>query len=99
MLPDASERGIAVVATLLALVLVSALGTALLLLSGGETLAAANYRDALVATYAAEAAVEQILPDLQQKPPNFTAFAHGYNGAKTVGYDVKMRNYYRQYSK
>ena len=67
MLPDAGERGIAVVATLLALVLVSALGTALLLLSGGETLAAANYRDALVASYAAEAAIEQILPDLQQR--------------------------------
>jgi len=40
-----------------------------------------------------------LIADLQTKPPNFTAFAHGYNGAKTVGYDVKMRTYYRQYSK
>jgi hypothetical protein len=67
MLPDAGERGIAVIATLLALVLVSALGTALLMLSGGETLAAANYRDALVTSYAAEAAIEEVLPDLQQR--------------------------------
>jgi hypothetical protein len=56
-----------VIATLLALVLVSALGSALLLLSAGETLAAANYRDALVASYAAEAAVEAILPELQRR--------------------------------
>jgi len=61
------ERGIAVVATLLALVLVSGLGTALLLLSAGETLAAANYRDALLTSYAAEAAIEEIVPELQQR--------------------------------
>lgn len=61
------EQGIAVVATLLALVLVSALGSALLLLSAGETLAAANYRDALVASYAAEAAIEAVLPELQKR--------------------------------
>jgi len=61
------ERGIAVVATLLALVLVSGLGTALLLLSSGETLAAANYRDALLASYAAEAAIEEVVPGLQKR--------------------------------
>lgn len=67
MLSRSGERGIAVVATLMALVLVSALGSALLLLSAGETLAAANYRDALVASYAAEAAIETVLPELQKR--------------------------------
>lgn len=42
---------------------------------------------------------QKLLPYLKEKPPNFTAFAHGYNGAKTVGYDVKMRSYYKQFSK
>jgi hypothetical protein len=40
-----------------------------------------------------------LLPCLKQKPPNFTTFAQGYNGAQTVGYDVKMRSYYKQFSK
>ena len=67
MTTHVGERGIAVVATLLALVLVSALGSALLLLSAGETLAAANYRDALLTSYAADAAIEEIVPELQQR--------------------------------
>ena len=33
----------------------------------GETLAAANYRDALLTSYAAEAAIEEIVPELQQR--------------------------------
>ena len=40
-----------------------------------------------------------LLPYLKQAPPDFTSFAHGYNGAATVGYDVKMRSFYRRYSK
>lgn len=34
---------------------------------------------------------------LQEDPPNFTAFAHGYNGPRTTGYDTQMQGYYDQF--
>jgi hypothetical protein len=63
-----SERGSAVVLALLAMVLLGALGAALLVGADVETRVAANYRDGMAAVYAAETAIEMVLPDLLASP-------------------------------
>jgi hypothetical protein len=60
--------GSALVIVLLALLLVSALGAAMVALSTSETLAASNQRDARAILYAAEAAVELAAAELVRIP-------------------------------
>jgi hypothetical protein len=59
-----SERGIGLILVLLSMVLLSALGMALLLVMGTETLVAAHHRDAVEALYAADAGLERALPEI-----------------------------------
>jgi hypothetical protein len=59
-----AERGSALVVVLMAVLLVSALSSALVLLATGETLAAVNERTARATLYAAESGVELAMPDL-----------------------------------
>ena len=58
------ERGIALLLTLMATVLLTALGGALITLTTAETAIASNYRNAVEAFYAAEAGVEYVVQEL-----------------------------------
>ncbi len=59
-----SERGVALLIALMAMMLLSALGMGLMLTTSTETLITGNYRDSVEATYAADAAVERVIQDL-----------------------------------
>jgi hypothetical protein len=59
-----SDRGVAVIAALLATVLIAALGTALVLTASTESLIAANFRNGVEARYAADAIAERVLVEL-----------------------------------
>lgn len=59
-----SERGIALVIAIMALLFMSALGGALMLTTSGETKIANNFRHASEGLYAADAALERSLVDL-----------------------------------
>jgi len=63
-----SRRGTALVIVLGAMLVLSAMGLALVLLSMSHTLSAANGQRADAALYAAEAGLERALPDLLQAP-------------------------------
>jgi hypothetical protein len=58
------EAGSALVIVLLATLLLSALGTAMIVIATADTLAAANQRDSRVVLYAAEGALERAAADL-----------------------------------
>ena len=55
------ESGVALIIALLAIVLMTALGMALMLNSQTETMISANYRDATEAEYAADAGIERVM--------------------------------------
>ncbi len=63
-----TRRGSALVIVLLALLLLSAIGGAMLALATADTMAAANQRDARVAMYAAEAAIELAADEIVRLP-------------------------------
>jgi hypothetical protein len=62
------ERGVALIAALMAVLLLSALGSALALAAAGEPVIAASFRAGHEALYAAEAAVERAMVDLADAP-------------------------------
>ena len=62
--PAAGERGTALVLALLAIVLLMTLGGALIVLTITETTIAATFRDGLEALYAAEAALDRALVEV-----------------------------------
>lgn len=63
-----SERGVALVIALLAMLLMSALGMALMLVSETETAIGANYRDSVEASYVADAGLERVMQDVLTIP-------------------------------
>jgi ketosteroid isomerase-like protein len=63
-----SERGMAIVVALMAMLLLSALGVGLVLTTATETMITGNYRDSAEAMYAADAGVERVLQDLLVVP-------------------------------
>ena len=64
----AGERGVALVIALLAMVLMTALGMALMLVSETETLIGSNYRDSVEASYVADAGIERVMQDVLSIP-------------------------------
>src|SRR5207244_7684928 len=60
-----AERGIAVVVALMTMMLMMALGAALVLITSSETIIAANFRAGHEAFYAADAVLERALADLR----------------------------------
>jgi Tfp pilus assembly protein PilX len=60
----ASERGVALVMALLAMMLMTALGMALMLTSQTETLIGGNFRDSVEASYVADAGIERVMQDV-----------------------------------
>lgn len=63
-----NERGIALIIALMATMLLTALGVALVMVTSTETQIAANYRDGQEALYAADAGVERVVQDLLMVP-------------------------------
>ncbi len=64
----ADERGIALLVALMAMLLMSALGLALILMTSTETMIAGNYRNAEEGLYAADAGLERSMEDLLTIP-------------------------------
>jgi PilX N-terminal len=62
------EDGIAMIVAMMAMLLMSALGIALLMTSSSETMIAGNFRDSGEALYAADAVLERSLDDLLTVP-------------------------------
>jgi len=62
------DAGVALIVTLLVLMLMSAFGAALLLMTVTETRIAASFRNTQAALYAADAAAERAIPDLLDVP-------------------------------
>ena len=60
----ADERGAALIIALMAMMLLTALGAAVVMVSNTETHIAANYRNSQEALYAADAGVERVVEDL-----------------------------------
>ena len=60
----ADERGTALIIALMAMMLLTALGAAVVMVSNTETHIAGNYRNSQEALYAADAAVERVVQDL-----------------------------------
>ena len=91
---DHDDDGVALVIVMMAITLLTALGTALTLTTITETAIAANYRDATEALYAAEAAVEFAMQEIAAVPDwrdvlaesGRSAFVDGSaDGTRTVG--------------
>ena len=64
----ADERGTALIIALMAMMLLTALGAAVVMVSNTETHIAANYRNSQEALYAADGAVERVVQDLLLVP-------------------------------
>jgi len=64
----ADERGVALIIALMAMMLLTALGAAVVMVSNTETHIAGNYRNSQEALYAADAAVERVVQDLLLVP-------------------------------
>src|SRR5262245_6914432 len=60
----ANEQGTALIIALMAMMLLTALGAAVVMVSNTETKIAMNYRNSTEALYAADAAVERVVEDL-----------------------------------
>jgi Tfp pilus assembly protein PilX len=63
-----NERGVALVLAVMATMLLTALGTALVMVTRTETMIASNHRHAAEALYAADAGVERVVQDLSALP-------------------------------
>lgn len=63
-----SERGVALVIALLAMMLMTALGMALMLTSQTETLIGGNFRDSVEGSYVADAGIERVMQDVLSIP-------------------------------
>ena len=64
----AAEEGTALVIALMAVLLLSALGAAVIMVTNTETMISNNYRNSQEALYAADAAVERVVQDLLMTP-------------------------------
>ena len=85
----ASERGAALIIALMSMMLLTALGAAVVMVSRTETAIANNYRNSQEALYAADAAVERVVQDLLMVPRwndilNGSAQSSFIDGAMTV---------------
>jgi type IV pilus assembly PilX-like protein len=59
------ERGVALIVVMLVMMALSALGMSLALVTSTERQVTATYRDGMAVLYAADAALERVLPDLE----------------------------------
>ncbi|HXW07071.1 MAG TPA: PilX N-terminal domain-containing pilus assembly protein [Vicinamibacterales bacterium] len=88
----ADERGTALIIALMAMLLLTALGAAVVMVGNTETMIANNYRNGQEALYAADAAVERVVQDLLMVPrwndilggSVTSSYIDGDMGAKTL---------------
>src|SRR5262245_46555959 len=71
----AGEEGVALVLAIMAILLLSALGVALVMTTSTESLIASNFRNSEEGLYAADAAIERVMDDLLTVPDWNTALA------------------------
>ncbi len=64
----ANEKGTALIIALMSMMLLTALGAAVIMVTNTETMIATNYRNGQEALYAADAAVERVVQDLLMVP-------------------------------
>src|SRR5574339_391354 len=64
----ANEEGTALILALMSMMLLTALGAAVIMVTNTETMISANYRNGQEALYAADAAVERVVQDLLMVP-------------------------------
>jgi Tfp pilus assembly protein PilX len=93
----ASERGAALIVALMAMLLMSALGLALVLTTATETMISSNYREGREGLYAAEAGIERAIQDLIFSDWNDvlsgnarSAFADGVPGERTLPSGLRL---------
>ena len=77
----ADERGVALIVALFTMLLLTALGVALMLVTVTETRISGNYRGGSETLYAADAAVERVMQDLLTVPDWNTILAGGTTSA------------------
>jgi hypothetical protein len=82
------EQGIALIVALMAMLLLTALGMALMLTTTTETMITGNYRDGVEAMYAADAGIERTMQDLLTVPDwnNVLSSADGFSSDVTSGF-------------
>lgn len=88
----AEERGVALIVALMSMMLMMALGMALILTTMTETRISANYREGSEALYAADAGIERVMQDLLTVPDwntvlngtTTSAFIDGVPGVRTL---------------
>lgn len=86
-----SERGTSLVVALMTMVLMAALGAALVLITMSETMIAANFRAGLQTFYAADAAFERALADLRTVPDWTAVLGGGSRSSFTDGQPAGVR--------
>ena len=86
--PRRGERGVAMIISLLAMLLMTALGMALMLNSQTEMLIGANYRDSVEGAYAADAGIERVMQDVLSIPDwnQILASPDGVRAGMTSGF-------------
>ena len=94
----AGEEGTALVIALMAIMLLTALGATVVMVTNTETKIAANHRNSTEALYAADAAVERVVQDLLMVPRwndilNGTAHSAFSDGSPTDTQDVARRRH------
>ena len=82
------EQGIALIIALMSMLLLTALGMALMLTTTTETMITGNYRDGVEAMYAADAGIERTMQDLLTVPDwnNVLSSADGLSSDVTSGF-------------
>ncbi len=88
----ADERGAALIVALMALMLLTALGLALVLTTSTETMIAGNYSTAQEALYSADAGIERAMQDLLTVPDWNTILTGGTTSAFIDGTAGGIRN-------
>lgn len=83
-----SQSGVALVIALLAMLLMTALGMALILVSDTESAIGGNYRDSVEASYVADAGIERVMQDVLSIPDwnAILASADGVRAGVTSGF-------------
>ena len=68
-----NQNGSALIIALMSMMLLTALGAAVIMVTNTETMIASNYRNGQEALYAADAAVERVVQDLLMVPYDLLA--------------------------
>jgi Tfp pilus assembly protein PilX len=88
---DTSERGMALLVALLALLLVSAISLGLIVMSNSESSISSNFRDEQVAFFGARGGVEEVLDRLRTSAPLSDCLGEHYD-SRSCAYPSTRRS-------